>query len=653
MYNNPQPASFGAKFSNVFPTKTINGGATRTSIYSSSVPVNQSLNKTKGGFVGYGSVEKARTGLGKEIFEFSHPGSNPNTDYLRYDVYNSGNGTALQLNTCDCFPYAPKNNVDYQRGLLKKVTVKNQAGQTLKSDTYNYSINPSGYIPKVVYGLKPGKYVFDGFPIFTAAFYHYKTDWVYLDNVESKLYDQADPGNEAKSAITTTHYHYYRPGESTPVSDLLARKVSITLPTGEKSITETKFPGDYIFTGSPTGSDAISISLLKSKKIESVPIESMSYLEKSNGGGTVKYLLGASLSKFKEFYTGKVFLWENHKLKAGSGSSFTTYPWSTINGSNSFSWANGTNFKRLGSIDSYDTFGNPLTETGEDGIQRTYTWGYSSSMLTSLIQNAGTYQHQTNYVHKPLVGVTQATDPNSRNSKYNYDRFNRIKLESDHDNQITARYRYHYQNEIEGFTNSTISKSNCAVAGQQISLSSFENLESGQTTYNWNFGDGNSQSTTATSVVHTYVQAGTYTVYLKKENPEYQPLDIQTSLVIYRPVSSAIGFVTGPTSYDVCTLSPPTKSTTLTTSFNNGVRQPGDAFNVVWEYKFNGGSWNNMGFQTGPVSSSSVSAPAGFGNPTITGTWEVRCTGEDKCGNQFSATFALTNYASNPICSQY
>lgn len=653
VYSNPQPAGFGAKFSNIFPTKTINGGATRNSIYSSSVPVNQSLNKTKGGFVGYGSVERVRTGLGKEIFEFSHPGSNPNTDYLRYDVYNSSNGTALQLNTCDCFPYAPKNNVDYQRGLLKKVTVKNQAGQTLKSDTYNYNVNPSGYIPKVVYGLKPGKYVFDGFPIFTAAFYHYKTDWVYLDNVESKLYDQADPGNETKSAITITHYHYYRPGESTPVSDLLARKVSITLPTGEKSITETKFPNDYIFTGSPTGSDAISISLLKSKKIESVPIESMSYLEKSNGGTTVKYLLGASLSKFKEFYTGKVFLWENYKLKAGIGNSFTTYPWSTINGSNSFSWTNGTNFKRVGSIDSYDTFGNPLTETGEDGIQRTYTWGYSSSLLTSLIQNAGTYQHQTAYVHKPLVGVTQATDPNSRNSKYSYDRFNRIKLESDHDNQITARYRYHYQNEIEGFSNHVINKSGCPLPTQIISLSSYENPQFGQTTYNWNLGDGNNQSTTATSINHTYSQAGTFTITLNKENPEYSPLQLQTSIVIYRPIGSVVGSIDGPSSYDICTLNPPSQSTTLMATFRNTGKLLGDAFNVVWEYSFNGGSWNQMSTQTGPVSSSSVSAPPGFGDPTITGTWEVRCTGYNACGTPFSVYFTLTNYASNPICSQY
>jgi YD repeat-containing protein len=653
VYNDPQPASFGAKFSNAFPVMTIGGGRRRASIYSSSVPVNQSLNKTKGGFVGYGLVEKVRTGLGKEIFEFSHPGSNPDTDYLRYGVENSENsvnGTAIQLNTCDCFPYAPKNNVDYQRGLLKKVTVKNQAGQTLKSDTYNYNINPSGYIPKIIYGLKPGRYVFDGIPIFIAAFYHYKTDWVYLDNVESKLYDQADPGNEAKSAITTTHYHYYRPGESTPVSDLLARKVSITLPTGEKLITETKFPGDYIFTGLPTGSDAVGISLLKSKKIESVPIESMSYLEKSNGSETVKYLLGASLSKFKQFYTGKVFLWEHYKLKAGIGSSFTTYPWSTINESNSFSWTNGTNFKLVKSINSYDTFGNPLTETGEDGIQQTYTWGYNSSLLTSLTHNAGTYQHQTAYVYKPLVGVTQVTDPNSRNSKYTYDKFNRLRLEKDHDDQITARYRYHYKDETDGFTNASIYTSGCPISGQSVTFSSYENVEYGETVYDWNFGDGSTASGT-TAVSHTFSSQGTYNVTVTKRNPEYADFTTQKTLTIYRPVTAVNGSTTGPTSYDICTLTPPSQSTTLTAFFKNGIHAAGDAFSVIWEYRFNGGQWITITQLQGPVSSTSVGAPVGFGDPTIVGTWEVRCTGEDACGTSYSTSFTLTNYASNPICS--
>lgn len=45
---------------------------------------------------------------------------------------------------------------------------------------------------------------------------------------------------------------------------------------------------------------------------------------------TSKYLLGASLKKFKEFQTNRVYLSETYKLKAGVGNAFTTYAWSTV-----------------------------------------------------------------------------------------------------------------------------------------------------------------------------------------------------------------------------------------------------------------------------------------------------------------------------------
>lgn len=651
LYSNGQSAGFSAKYSNVFPVKTINASITRNTVSSSSVPVNQSLNKTKGGFVGYGLVEKVRAGLGKEIFEFYNPTTNPNTDYLRFAPESDASGQANQLTTGDYFPFAPMNNFDYQRGILKKITTKNEAGQNLKIDTYIYNINPTGFTPQVIYGLKPGKYVFDGFPIFTASFYSYKTDWVYLDYIESKIYDQVDPGNEAKTAVTTTQNFYYRPGETAPVSDLIARKTVTTLPSGERLINEFKYPLDYTTTATPTDLTAKAIHLLKAKKIEGVPIETMNYLERTEGGVTSKYLLGASLKKFKEFQTNRVYLSETYKLKAGVGNAFTTYAWSTVS-ANVFSWTNSANFKLSGSIDSYDAYGNPLTETSEAGIQSTYTWGYNNSLLASSALNAGTFEHKTSYIHKPLVGITQVTDPNTIVSKYSYDNFNRLKIERDHDDQIMSRYRYHYQNQSEGFSNTVISKSGCPVSGQSVILSSYENLEFGQTTYIWNLGDGNSQSTTNSSTNYIYAQPGTYSVKLTKQNPEYTLQELQTSINIYRPVSGAIASVTGPTTYDICPLAPPTQSTTLTANFTNGINQPGDVFNVVWEYRFNGGAWNQISFLAGPLSSTSVSSPVGFGDPTITGTWDVRCVGQDACGNTFTASYTLTNYASNPLCSQ-
>ena len=179
------------------------------------------------------------------------------------------------------------------------------------------------------------------------------------------------------------------------------------------------------------------------------------------------------------------------------------------------------------------------------------------------------------------------------------------------------------------------------------------NLEFGQTSYNWNFGNGTSQSTTSTSINYAYPSAGTFTVSLSKGNPDYPSQSIQTQVVIYRQIGSVNSSVTGPTSYDVCNIAPPSQSTTLFTSFRMTGKLPTDAFNVVWEYQFNGGSWVQMSYTAGPISSTSIGAPTGFGDATITGTWTVRCTGQDACGNPNSASFNLSNYASNPLCSNH
>lgn len=646
-YSSGSSANIPFEYLAAYPLKTLGYQSFRRNLTISSSPVNTSRNTTKGGLIGYAYVEKIRSGIGKEIFEFR---TSSDTYYETYTT------SGLHLTPAgNYFPYAPRNSFDHRRGQLKKRTVQNLVGnKNLLIETYNYSVNPSGFVPQKIYGLRPGKYVVDNLPWYAASFYYYQADWVFLDYTETTVYDQLD---ETKSATTTTHYFYNRPGESEPVSaDLLARKTSTTLPNGDVIVNETKYPLDYTSTSASSDVMANGIHLLKSKKMESLPIESMSYLEKTEGTVITKYLLNGSLLKFKEFQAGKVYPWESYKLKVGSGKIFTSYPWSTITtvgSTKTFTWDNSSSFKFAGSIDSYDSYGNPLSQTGEDGIQSAYTWGYNNSLLTSVIQNSGSYQHQTGYTHSPLIGITQVTDPNLRNKNYGYDRNNRLKIESDHDNQILARYRYHFQNQIEGFSNTTISQSGCHMAGQPITFSSSENVELGQTIYNWNFGNGSTQSTTSTTAIYIYPLAGTYTVALTKNNPEYQSQSIQTSAVVYRPIGNVYSSVTGPITYDVCTITPPAQSTTLFVNFAMNGHAPADAFNVVWEYKLNSGPWTQMSVETGPISSTSKLAPSGFGNATITGTWTVRCTGQDACGNTYTKSFTLQNVASDPQCSTH
>jgi YD repeat-containing protein len=135
--------------------------------------------------------------------------------------------------------------------------------------------------------------------------------------------------------------------------------------------------------------------------------------------------------------------------------------------------------------DRYDENGNVLQVHKVDGFTVSYLWGYdklypiaeivgvtydetvsalgendlqilsgnavSDEELRTkmqLLRNNLPKAMVTSYTHRPLVGMTSQTDPNGITTYYEYDEFNRLKIERDHEGNVLKQYEYHYyQNE--------------------------------------------------------------------------------------------------------------------------------------------------------------------------------------------------------------
>lgn len=598
----------------------------RNNLTISSLPMNH-IPTTKGGWLGYGRVKESRAERGSTLYFYKNAATNSNTESISKIANN---------NNCSfCPAYSPTTDMDHMRGLLEKVEIANSGGKVLQRTTYIHSLNPQGFSPVTTYAMKPGV----RFQLNNGAnpidprlqfgeFYGYRYDWVSLASRADEVFDQSDPGNESKKIVTTTHYTYTRPDQTAVVSDLIPRKITTVLANGENLVSETQYSSDYSILENSADETANGIFLLKQKKMDNVPVESIQYLERQEDGQTKRYYLGAKLIKYKEFVaqSGKVYPWQEYHLKSGTGILFSNHSWSSVNGS-SFNWPTASSHKLLGTINNYDNFGNPTSLTEADGITTNYTWGHNNSLLISTVQNAGDYQHQTSYQHKPLVGVTRITDPNSRNSHFTYDHFSRLKLIKDHDEQILTRYRYYYK---DGDDNGAAFKVE-PYGNETFRFTSTGNNEPGSQ-YTWNFGNGTVKENGQPVELANYPVSGQYQVSLTVTHPEFAPSTATKTITVLEPFTVQI---TSPVTGANRTVSCGNNATTICqASVTNS------QYNYQWQYNYSAsgsGAWVNIGTNSPTLTFSLVGAN-GSSNA-------IRCVITDVYGN--------SRYSSNNILIWY
>ncbi|CAH0336532.1 hypothetical protein FVB9288_02238 [Flavobacterium sp. CECT 9288] len=139
------------------------------------------------------------------------------------------------------------------------------------------------------------------------------------------------------------------------------------------------------------------------------------------------------------------------------------------------------NLEKKLTYDQYDSNGNLLQYTPENGTPVSIIWGYNKTQPIAKIENA-TYaqvqQYEANlqalsngidensliaalnalrtnlpnamistYTHIPLVGVSTITDPKGLKTTYEYDAFNRLKWVKDQDGNVLQKYCYNYNGE--------------------------------------------------------------------------------------------------------------------------------------------------------------------------------------------------------------
>jgi len=259
---------------------------------------------------------------------------------------------------------------DWNRGLLLKRMDYNQDNKLVKELVNTYSLVSTSSNHKI-FGIKqvfaPNYTLTQPMVLFSK--YAYLTGYAkLLSSTIETIHDQ-DP-NYHNSISSTTEYSY----ENTSL--LAPTKVKTVNSDGTELIKKTKYCSQYDVT-SVSGDEALALKGMADRHILGVPIEEVS-LTKVPGGN--EEVLSASLNTFKVYdieatSTGKMILpFEYFILQLSSPLSSFTF--SNINSSNHQFWKNSS-YKRISRNDLYDSNGNLLQNTPEDGISVSakYTYG--------------------------------------------------------------------------------------------------------------------------------------------------------------------------------------------------------------------------------------------------------------------------------------
>jgi hypothetical protein len=619
---------------------------------------------------------------GYEIFKYQSPVDNSFKDIptmVKSNPVDEYEGGLLTNGTTNIFPFPQAQNKDYLRGLMTSHEVKDSLGNTVRQVKYQYDVNPYGYVPTEIKGLKGGTFPFGitekrsfMYGKQTTQNYKYRhgiykivADWVVLTKTEDINYESTFPVASSKFATKVTEFTY----DPISLQQSESRSYNAVEPS-EYVASRSKYPThpDYNFyptnpinceaeytncneicnqeidpqvrsscynscnqsysicessPGSSPSAELAAINELRNRHQINTPIE----ITQLVSSGSVVELVNSSFTLFEIGGTSLVkFVKPKHVYTTNQARPLNAYL-------GSYAATNGTIVRdpllKWRHTFIYDLAGNLIRQESQEGISSTYQWGYNNSLVTGYIINPGAFQHTVAFSHIPLVGVDVTTDENGITNKFTYDRLNRLKLIRDHSNGIVNRY---YYNSKRSSLN-RVDFNYVTLLDNSIEFTSFGAEEPG-TSLTWDFGKGTIKNNGNVKEIQTYPTPGSYRVKLVSNHPEHPPSIKTRQITILQPVNIAITNPTIAQSLSVCLNVGP-----VTVPFQATI--PGGliyTFNYQWQYR--GGS-SSAWFNTG---SNSNTLNFVF-NSNLAPSISVRCLVSDNLGNsRYSNSMIVFSY---------
>lgn len=391
-------------------------------------------------------------------------------------------------------------------------------------------------------------------------------------------------------------------------------------------------------------SEGKAIIKMRERHMNNAVVESQQFIQRAGEN----YLVGATINKYV-FSADQVFPQSNWVSRKNSA---TNYTGSKIKTDGSFEMS--PLFVETSNL-TYNVSGKMTSQTNRDGIKTDFTYSNNNMTVSSQTVSPASNPITKSYVYKPLVGLTQETDPNGRAVNMEYDGMNRLRLVKDHDNNIRERYRYHAKNETPNFR--IVGTSAQIMAGQSVTFS-LEDIfipSGGTSTRHWSTGTGTSYTDNRQTMTHTYTTPGLYMVTATLITNEFSSVTRTFGLLVTGPLQISI-CANGPQEKDLCNPANRVWGSCTAAQVDYGYTRFQASFspatstgctgiyNYHFEYRLGGGSWTT--FSNGPQNYGDYPH-----NPNAPGYYYIRCTITDSCNNTSVASSYVNIYKSNPNCT--